>query len=1050
VKPNGGTLRWFIAVVVAATSLTVVADRASAASGQITTVAGGLGSGGPLDIAQAPRHVAVHGSLVYTSEPDSYVVRVFDLAGGNQRVVVGNGTEGSSGDGGPGTAAQIYPDGLAVDAAGNLFVSDAKYHKVRRVDTAGIVTTVAGRTIPGSGDGGFSGDGGAATNALIAGPAGLAFDRLGNLLVADSGNMRIRKIDASGVITTIAGNGVRGEAGDGGPALAAQLDVPSSLGVGPLGDIFLGGFGRIRKIGLDGVITTIAGTGETLHGGDGGPALLATVFGAGSIKFDSQGNMLFTDYDRVRKIDTHGVITKVAGNGSIVFSGEGGPATAAGMQPVGLAIDGADRLYLADQSNHRLRRIGADGIITTVAGNGARGFSGDGGPAVTAQIGGPWASPASMTSDPAGNIYIAVYASVMRIDASGQLTNYAGDARERVGFSGDGGPATSALFGSTDALTADAHGNLFIADSANNRVRRVDASGTITTVAGNGVAGLSGDGGPATQASLTAPSGVAVDGAGNLFISDSWNHRIRRVGLDGTILPVAGTTPGFSGDGGPAGQAQFTSPTALAFDPTGALIVLEAPVGRIRRIARDGIVTSVSTGGMNPQGFTIDAAGRMYVSDVVSKLPPWDNPIQSRVRRLDPNGSTVIAGIGPEGFSGDGGPATSAQLHRPRGLAFDLAGNLYIADIGNGKIRMVEGVGPSADSTVLSWGLNNLNQLGRGAAGVASSLSLAVPVPGATTAVQAGAAHSLALADDGTVSAWGYGAFGQLGTGSLGDSARPVPVKGLTNATAIAAGGFHNLAARQDGSVVTWGWNGLGQLGDGTTTDRAAPVAVAGLTGVVAVSAGMTHSLALDRDGTVWAWGLNHVGQLGIGSAADSRVPIRIPQLTGVVAIAAGAYHSVALRNDGSVWTWGWDVYGQLGIGETTDRSTPVRVTALSGVTAIAAGGFHTLALKADGTVWGFGLNHVSQLGAGPITRPLPARVAGLDGVRDVAAGTYHSLAVTTDGAELAWGWNAFGQLGDGTTTDRPVPVPIAVRRTAAGLAGGLAHSVAATPVTSE
>ena len=380
-QPNGGTLRRFVAVVgMIGAGLALLPGPASAgagpiAAGQITTFAGGLGSGGPLDVAQRPTRVAVSGSLVYTSDADNYVVRVFDMVSGAQRVVAGNGTMGSSGDGGPATSAQLLPGGLAVDAAGNLFVSDVVYHRIRKVDPAGRITTIAG-----TGEGGFSGDGAAATAARLASPDDLAFDLAGNLLLTDGGNARIRRINPLGVITTLAGNGVRGQAGDGGPALAAEVDVVSTVTVGPQGDVIINGLNRIRRIGLDGVITTIAGTGEPsrsgtiglLGDGDGGPATLARL-SASAVRFDLLGNLYLSDYRRVRKIDTAGVITTVAGNGQGLYSGDGGPAIQAGVTPAGLAVDFSNRLYVADESHNRVRRIGLDGIITTVAGNGSRG-----------------------------------------------------------------------------------------------------------------------------------------------------------------------------------------------------------------------------------------------------------------------------------------------------------------------------------------------------------------------------------------------------------------------------------------------------------------------------------------------------------------------------------------------------------------------------------------------------------------------------------------------------------------------------------------------------
>jgi sugar lactone lactonase YvrE len=328
--------------------------------------------------------------------------------------VAGTGTAGYSGDGGPAIAASLYtPYGVAVDNSGNIYIADTFNHRVRKVNASGIITTVAG-----NGTAGYSGDGGAATAAKLNEPFRVAVDSSGNIYIADTYNYRVRKVNTSGIITTVAGNGTAGYSGDGGVATAANISYPVGITV------------------------------------------------------DSSGNIYITDLDnyRVRKINTSGIITTVAGNGTAGYSGDGGAATAAKLnRSFGVTIDNSGNIYIADTYNYRIRKVNTSGIITTVAGNGTAGYSGDGGAATAAKL------------------------------------NY---PRE---------------------IGLDSSGNIYIADQGNNRVRKVNTSGIITTVAGNGTAGYSGDGGAATSASLRTPTGVAIDSTGNVFIADYGNNRIRKL-----------------------------------------------------------------------------------------------------------------------------------------------------------------------------------------------------------------------------------------------------------------------------------------------------------------------------------------------------------------------------------------------------------------------------------------------------------------------------------------------------------------------------------------
>ncbi|HEY6344320.1 MAG TPA: NHL repeat-containing protein [Bryobacteraceae bacterium] len=489
-------------------------------TGIITTIAGG-GSSYPGDGASAtsaelrdPSGVAVDGAgNLYIAERGGNRVRKVSPAG-IISTAAGYGTAGFSGDGGPATSAELFlPSGVAVDGAGNLYIAESG--RVRRVSAAGIITTVAG--------GGTQrpGDGGPDTSALIV-PSGVAVDGAGNLYIA-TGNFqyRVRKVSPAGIITTVAGNGTYSYSGDGGAATSAQLNTPSSAAVDGAGNLYIADSGnyRVRKVSPAGIITTVAGNGSPGYSGDGGPATTAQLWPL-RVAVDGAGNLYIAGGGRVRKVSLEGTISTVAGNGSPGYSGDGGPATSAQIGAGSVAVDGAGNLYIADS---RVRRVSPAGIITTVAGNGTFGFSGDGGPATSAQI-----FPSSVAVDGAGNLYIADSQNnrVRKVSPAGIITTVAGSGtpppRGRyTSYSGDGGPATSAELDHPSGIAVDDAGNLYIADFSNRRVRKVSPAGIITTIAGNGMNGYSGDGGPATGAQLGNPSDVAVDSAGRVFVTDS-------------------------------------------------------------------------------------------------------------------------------------------------------------------------------------------------------------------------------------------------------------------------------------------------------------------------------------------------------------------------------------------------------------------------------------------------------------------------------------------------------------------------------------------------
>jgi len=334
-----------------------------------------------------------------------------------------------------------------------------------------------------------------------------------------------------------------------------------------------------------GMITTWAGNGTPAYSGDGGQATSASLNFSKGVALDGAGNAYIADTDnyRVRRVTPAGVITTVAGNGIMAGSGDGGLAVAASISNVtGVVVDPAGNLYIADVSNRRIRKVSPAGIITTIAGVGVQGFSGDGGPAISAMLG----QPVALAMDSAGNLYSADSAKqrVRKIDRSGIITTVAGNGIDA--YSGDGGQAALASLGTPIGVATDSSGNLYIADGDNNRIRKVSPAGIISTVAGNGVGGFAGDGGYATNASINIPSDVVLDAAGNLYIADAGNNRVRKVDGFGTITTIAGgATNGYSGDNGPATAAVLNYPWGLAEDASGNLYISDRVNNRVRLIA---------------------------------------------------------------------------------------------------------------------------------------------------------------------------------------------------------------------------------------------------------------------------------------------------------------------------------------------------------------------------------------------------------------------------------------------------------------------------------
>jgi sugar lactone lactonase YvrE len=770
--------------------------KVAAGTGIISIVAGTgtvgySGDGGAAASAElsSPDSLALDalGDL-FIVDSDNGTIRKVNLTSGIITTYAGNPTATAPGDGGQATAASLgFIGGIAIDASRNIFIADGDRNTIREVnDGTGIITTIAG-----IGTSGFSGDGGPASNATFNNSSGLAFDASGNLYIADRGNNVVRKVTASkGIITgtdfitTAAGTGsgsfgksLGGYAGDGGPATSALLNSPIALASDHSGNLYISDSNNsvIRLVTAGtGIISTVAGNAMPCgsYGGDGGIATGASLCYPFGITVDNAGNLYIADeesnrvrvalapgtppstqaaapqfsvsagtYPSIQSVTisdtTPGASIYVSVNGETPTTaqspGYSFPIEVAGVVKLG-AIATAPGYLTSEVSSATYTITSFAPTITTVAGNGTPGFSGFGGPALSAEFG----VSQGVAVDKAGNVYLSDSRNnvVWMISATtGAATLFAGNGTS--GYAGDGGAATSATLNNPQGIALDSAGNLYIADASNSVVRKVTAStGVISSFAGgyNSSGANSGDGGPATSASLSFPTAVAVDGSNNVYIADTIHYTIREVSAaTGVITTVAGNgSYGFSGDGGPATKAGLQPPNGLAVDNSANLYIVSSGAGRIRKVmASTGVISTVAGVGdiegntgdggqatkaeIARQSISVDSSGNLYFSS-------W--PGEIREVNAGTGVITKVAGIGFTGFSGDGGAAAVAELLGPTGMAFDSAGNLFFADAYNYRVRKVTFTQLAAATPVFS--------VGSGTYPSAQSVSITDATPGAT------------------------------------------------------------------------------------------------------------------------------------------------------------------------------------------------------------------------------------------------------------------------------------------------------------------------------
>ena len=479
------------------------------------------------------------------------------------------------------------------------------------------------------------------------------------------------------LITTVAGTN---RLLDGHAAASVPLRSPLSVALDNQGNLYIADRddNRVRKVAAgSNIITTIAGVGLPGYTGDRGKASVATLASPSGLAVDTLGNVYIADVDNyaVRRVSPDGTINTVAGNGTPGFSGDNGAATSAQLQPLAVAVDSQGNLYIADELNNRVRKVDTRGIITTIAGNGQFGYSGDSSSAVSTAID----IPTGLAVDAGGDVYVAAgYERVLEITPAGAIADVAGTG---YGYIIDGGDARQSIV-SPLGVALDGKGTLFLSDLYSNKIRRVDlVSHIIFSAAGNGSMGFSGDGGPALSAEFNTPAGIALDAAGDLFVADFGNNRVRKIS-NSTITTVVGVP---DGDGGPATSAFLNLPLGLAIDGANNIVVADNDNFSVRRFSLGGIIGPFGQLPLfnRPFAVAVDSSGNFYASD--------DEP---RVLKITPlNVTTIVAGNGTDGYTGDTTPAISAEISQATGLAVDPAGNIYLADDTHYRIRKITPAG---------------------------------------------------------------------------------------------------------------------------------------------------------------------------------------------------------------------------------------------------------------------------------------------------------------------------------------------------------------------
>lgn len=630
-------------------------------SGTVVNSADGTGSAAQFSM---PRGVAVDSAgTVYVADSSNHTIRKITAAG---VVTTLAGTAGTAGTIDSTPVRFSEPFGVAVDSAGVVYVADTNNNAIRKITSDGTVTTLAGGKGMGSSDG-------TGSAAKFSEPHGLVLDSSGNIYVTDYMNHTVRKVTQAGVVTTLAGSA--GSSGfTNGQGTAARFKALQGIGIDSSGNLYVAESGNraIRKITPAGLVTTFADgrTGE---------------FGAPrGVAVDAGGVVYVTDYNAntIKKITAAGTISNYAGTPPTTGSSDGTTATALFNAPSSIAIDSTNNLYIADTTNNTIRKISSSGTVTTLAGLAGRTSSLDGKGAAAR-----FADPYSVATDGASNMYVADATdhSIRKITADGTVTTFAGKGGS---YGSTNGTGTAALFNSPRGIATDSAGNVYVADTANKIIRKITSVGVVTTIAGTAGMGGSLDA-TGTAARFNNPTGIAVDSSGNLYVIDSESCTLRKITPAGVVTTLAGTSGVIGAADGTGAAASFKVPYDVAVDATGNIYVSDHGNNLIRKVTPAGVVTTHAGSGAEgasdgngraatfkyPNGIGVDGTGNVYVADTDNQL----------LRKITPSGDVTT--IGGSTIGATDGIGTAATFYNPIDIAVDAGGNLIVVDRANHTIR---------------------------------------------------------------------------------------------------------------------------------------------------------------------------------------------------------------------------------------------------------------------------------------------------------------------------------------------------------------------------
>ena len=984
-----------------------------------------------------PNGVAVDSAgNLFVADAANYTIRKVTAAGVVTTLAGKAGNFGSVD--GTGSAARFgYPAAVAVDNVGNVYVGDGN-NTIRKVTAAGVVTTLAGSA---GSDGSADGTGSA---ARFYGPAGVAVDSAGNVFVADCGNNTIRKVTAAGVVTTLAGSaGVQGSAD--GTGSAARFSGPSGVAVDGAGNVFVADCGNslIRMVTAAGVVTTLAGGGVGSGFGSSYDATgsEARFNGPSGVAVDSAGNLFVADRgnNTIRKVTAAGVVTTLVGEPNAQMwesrSADGAGSAARFYGPSGVAVDSAGNLFVADSQNNTIRKVTAAGVVTTLAGS-AEVFGSADGTGNAARF----YSPTGVAVDGLGNVFVADSNNytIRKVTAAGVVTTLAGSA----GASGSAdGTGSAARFSGPNGVAVDSAGNVFVADVYT--IRKVTAAGVVTTLAGSAEVSGSADG-TGSEARVNCPAGVAVDGAGNVFVADSRNNTIRKVTAAGVVTTLAGLAGVAGSADGTGNAARFYYPRGVAVDNIGNLYVAD---GVVRKVTAAGVVTTLGgTSQLNANAVAVDSMGNVFVVDYSNFL----------ILKVTAAGVVTTLG-GSLGYSGStDGTGSEARFYYPYGVAVDSAGNLFVADSGNSRISKGTPTGSLQVTLVPSAAVNAGAQWR--VDGDAWQDSGAI-----ITALPAGS-HTLEYS---TVIGWATPASQNVAintdaTSTVNGFYLPLPrlVVEQPAGTSLASGSgqnfgtllvgatrFRSFLIRNTGGSILTGLSlsisGSGASHYAVSASPAAAVLPGDSTSFTLAytpgSTGLkTATLHIASNTDPFDISLTGVGgtSLSAGYTTGTEIPAVANGFTATgktvnfslnYAPATGT-NLMVVNNTGIGFING--TFNGLAQGQVV--ALPFNGATYHFIANYYGGSGNDLVLQWAGTrLLAWGANLAGTLGNGTKNgslAPVPVTMSGVlanKTILAVAAAEKHSLALCSDGTLAAWGANGSGQLGTGTTAESLVPVQV-------------------------